>query len=63
MIKILTNITIFIELNFFTFSLVGVTSFEDITDCLKIVIKAVRRGQIKPWVRATLYFARCFENP
>ncbi|KAI7802555.1 protein zwilch homolog [Triplophysa rosa] len=28
----------------------SVTSYEDITDCLKFVIKAVRRGQIKPWI-------------
>lgn len=31
-------------------SRVGVTSYQDITDCLKLVIKAVRFGQIKPWV-------------
>lgn len=31
-------------------SLIGVTSYQDITDSLKLVIKAVRFGQIKPWV-------------
>lgn len=39
---------------------VGVTSYQDITDCLKIVIKAVRHGQIKPWVCVTSCFARYY---
>uniref|UniRef100_A0AAY4B6C1 Protein zwilch n=1 Tax=Denticeps clupeoides TaxID=299321 RepID=A0AAY4B6C1_9TELE len=28
----------------------SVTSYQDVTDCLKMVIKAVRYGQIKPWI-------------
>ncbi|XP_065139321.1 protein zwilch homolog isoform X2 [Paramisgurnus dabryanus] len=28
----------------------SVKSYQDITDCLKIVIKAIRHGQIKPWI-------------
>lgn len=28
----------------------GVTSYQDVTDSLKLVIKALRFGQIKPWV-------------
>lgn len=50
--KNLTYITILRKT--ISFFLVGVTSYEDITDCLKIVIKAVRHGQIKPWVCATI---------
>lgn len=29
---------------------VGVTSYQDIRDCLKLVIEALRYGDIKPWV-------------
>ncbi|XP_051513065.1 protein zwilch homolog isoform X1 [Myxocyprinus asiaticus] len=28
----------------------SVASYQDITDCLKIVVKAVRHGRIKPWI-------------
>lgn len=39
-----------IQFVYIILSLVGVTSYQDITDSLKLVIKAVRFGQIKPWV-------------
>ncbi|XP_077049425.1 protein zwilch homolog isoform X2 [Siphateles boraxobius] len=28
----------------------SVTSYQDVTECLKIVVKAVKLGQIKPWI-------------
>lgn len=31
-------------------SILGVTSYQDIGDCLKLVIDALRYGDIKPWV-------------
>lgn len=31
-------------------STAGVTSYQDIGDCLKLVIDALRYGDIKPWV-------------
>lgn len=38
-------------MTFRTFSFViGVTSYQDIGDCLKLVIEALRYGDIKPWV-------------
>lgn len=30
--------------------IVGVTSYQDVGDCLKLVIDALRFGDIKPWV-------------
>lgn len=35
---------------FFLFFIVGVTSYQDIGDCLKLVIDALRFGDVKPWV-------------
>lgn len=32
------------------FFLTGVTSYQDIGDCLKLVIEALKYGDIKPWV-------------
>lgn len=36
-------------------SITGVTSYQDIGDCMKLVIDALRYGDIKPWVKEKMF--------